>query len=213
MRVLAVAQRLDQPAAEGAEIRRVVLELSRKPVRDRRIIGGGARIGFCGEAAAQRERGRALVGGEFVEHGLIVPRLDDDGDVVVVLCRRPDHRGTADVDILDAVLVTRAFVDGRLERIEVDHQQIDRRDAVRLHRLGMFLVVADREQAAMHLGMQRLDPAVHHFGKAGEVGDVVYLQPCRGDRLGGAAGGDEFDAVASQRLGEFDQASFVGNGQ
>ncbi len=93
----------------------------------------------------------------------------------MVLRRGADHRGAADVDVLDAVFVTGAFVDGRLERVEVDHQQVDRRDAVRLHRIGMLLVVADREQAAMHLGMQRLDPAVHHFGKAGEVGDVATL--------------------------------------
>ena len=48
MRVLAIAQRLDQPAAERAEIRRVVLEFSREPVRDRSVIGGGARIGLGG---------------------------------------------------------------------------------------------------------------------------------------------------------------------
>ena len=37
---------------------------------------------------------------------------------------------------------------------------------------AMLGIVADRQQAAMHLRMQRLDPAVHHFGKAGEFGDV-----------------------------------------
>ena len=47
----------------------------------------------------------------------------------------------------------------------------------------------------MHLGMQRLDPPVHHLGKAGEVGDVLDLQPGRGDRLRGAAGRDQFDAM------------------
>jgi len=52
MRILAIAQRLDQPPAEGAEIRCVVLELKRKPVRDRSVVSGGAGIGFCGQAAA-----------------------------------------------------------------------------------------------------------------------------------------------------------------
>ena len=131
----------------------------------------------------------------------------------MVLRRGADHRGAADVDILDAVLEAGAFIDGRLERIEIDHQQIDRRDAVRLHRLRMFGVVADREQAAMHLRMQRLDPAVHHFRKAGQLGDVPDLQPRGGDRFGGAAGGDQIDAVAGKRAGEFDQSGFVGNGQ
>ena len=76
----------------------------------------------------------------------------------------------------------------------------------------MLGVVADREQAAMHLGMQRLDAAVHHFGKAGQLGDVLDLQPGLGDRLRGAAGRDQLDAVAGQRLGELDQAGLVGNG-
>ena len=77
----------------------------------------------------------------------------------------------------------------------------------------MFGVVADREQAAMDLRVQRLHPAVHHFGKAGELGDVVDRQAGRRDRLRGAAGGDELDAVAGQRVGELDQAGLVGNGQ
>ena len=65
----------------------------------------------------------------------------------------------------------------------------------------------------MHLRVQRLDPAVHHFGKAGEVRDVLDLKPGRRDRLRGAAGGDQLDAVACQRAGEFDQSGLVGNGQ
>ena len=91
----------------------------------------------------------------------------------MVLRRGADHRGPADVDVLDAVLEAGAFVDGGLERIEIDHQQIDRRDAVRLHGLRMFGVVADRQQSAMHFRMQRLDPAVHHFRKAGQVRNVA----------------------------------------
>src|SRR5204863_3617850 len=60
VRVLAVAQRLDQVAAEGAEIRRLQLEFFCKPVRDRGVIGGGAGIGLGGETAAQAKRGSAI---------------------------------------------------------------------------------------------------------------------------------------------------------
>ena len=100
-----------------------------------------------------------------------------------------------------------------LERIEDDHQQIDRADAVRRHRGAMAVIVADGEQAAVHLGMQGLHPAVHHLGKAGEVGDVDHLQPCVRKRLGGAAGGDELDAVPGERTGEIDEAALVGDRQ
>ena len=58
--------------------------------------------------------------------------------------------------------------------------------------------------------MQRLDPAVHHFGKAGQFGDIDNFQPGVFQRLGGAAGGDEFDAVAGERRGEFDESGLVG---
>ena len=75
----------------------------------------------------------------------------------------------------------------------------------------MRRIVADRQQSAMHLRMQRLHPAIHHFGKAGEVRDVAHLQAGVGDRLGGAAGGDELDAVAAERAREVDQPGLVGN--
>ena len=76
----------------------------------------------------------------------------------------------------------------------------------------MFGIVADREQPAMHLGMQGLDPAVHHLGKSGEFRDVPDLQARVRDRLCGAAGRDQLDIVARQSAGEIDQAGFVGYG-
>ena len=134
--------------------------------------------------------------GELGEHARVIVRVDHHRDVVVVLGRGADHRRSADVDVLDAVVEGRALRDRRLERIEIDHQQIDRRDAVLLHRCRVRGVVADRQQAAMHLRMQRLHPAVHHLGKAGEVRHVAHLQAGVGERLGGAAGRDQLDAVA-----------------
>ena len=62
------------------------------------------------------------VGTDLAEHGVVVRRVDDDGDAVVVLGRRPDHRRPADVDQLD----TR--IGG--ERVEVDDDEVDRFDPV-----------------------------------------------------------------------------------
>ena len=62
----------------------------------------------------------------------------------------------------------------------------------------------------MHLRVQRLDPAVHHLGKTGQFGDVDHLEPGIFQRLGGAPGGDQFDAVAGEGLGEIGKAGFVG---
>jgi hypothetical protein len=183
-----------------------------EPVGDGRVIGGGKRIGLGGKATAQGQRGRALVRGEFLEDGLIVLRFDDDSDIVMVLGGGADHRRSADIDILDALLEIRALVDGCFERIEIDDQQVDRRDTVVLHRFRMVGIVANREQTAMHLGMQGLDSAVHHFRKAGQLGHILDLQSCRGDRLGSASRGDEFDVMRRQCAGELDQSGLVGNG-
>ena len=52
MRILAVAQRLCELAAERAVRRRGLAQFIGKPVRDRGVIGGGAGIGLLGERLA-----------------------------------------------------------------------------------------------------------------------------------------------------------------
>jgi hypothetical protein len=66
---------------------------------------------------------------------------------------------------------------GRFERIEVDHDQVDRADLVFGHRGGVLGIVAHGQQPAVDHRVQRLDPAVHHLGKAGQFGNVLYRQP------------------------------------
>ena len=109
---------------------------------------------------------------ELRQERVIVRDVDDHEDVAVVLRRGADHRGAADVDILDHFVERRAAAQRVLERIEIDDEQVDRRDAVGDHRGQMRGIVADREQAAMHARMQGLQPPVHHLGKAGQRPDV-----------------------------------------
>ena len=149
---------------------------------------------------------------ELGQHRGVIARLDHHGDVVVVLRRGADHGRAADVDVLDAVGKIGAARDGGFERVEIDHQQIDRPDVVRAHRLGVRGVVAHRQQAAMDRRMQRLDPAVHHLGKSGEIADVEHVEPGIAQGLARAAGRNQLDAVAGQRAGEVDDAGFVGDG-
>ena len=73
-------------------------------------------------------------------------------------------------------------------------------------------IAANREQSAVHRGMQGLDAAVHHLGKAGQLGNVDDREPGLAQRLARAAGGDEFDAVAGESAGELDDPALVGNG-
>ncbi len=150
--------------------------------------------------------------GELGEQQRIVGRLDDDGDIGVVLRRGADHCRPADIDILDAIVEVGAARGRPLERIEIDHHKIDRLDVVGAHRLHMGGVVADREQTAMDGGMERLDAAVHHLGKAGHFRYVGDIEPGRDQRQPRAAGRNDLDAVIGERPRKLDQAGLVGNG-
>ena len=108
---------------------------------------------------------------------------------------------------------TSALRGGLHERVEVHDDEIDQADAVRAGGLEVLGVAATGEDAAVHQRVQRLDAAVHHLGKAGDVGDVGDGQAGLGQRSGGAAGGDQFEAARSQAGGQFDQSGLVGNAQ
>ena len=64
----------------------------------------------------------------------------------------------------------------------------------------------------MHLRMQRLHPAIHHLGKAGELGHVEHVEAGIRQRPAGASGGDELDAARGERAGEIDEPGLVGHG-
>jgi hypothetical protein len=74
-----------------------------------------------------------------------------------------------------------------LERIEIDCRQIDLRNLVACMAKRMLFVVPDREQTAMHAGMQGLDPSIHDFGKTGQFRHITdrksfLFQSQRGSR-------------------------------
>ena len=62
----------------------------------------------------------------------------------------------------------------------------------------------------MDFRVQRFDAAVEHFGEAGVIGHFDNRYAGVGQQFGGAAGGEDFHAEFIERLGEFDNACFVG---
>ncbi len=150
--------------------------------------------------------------GEFTEQGRVVDGVDDDRDIVVIFCGGPDHRRAADIDILDALGKIGAACDGGFEWIEIDHQYIDAANGMRPHRLDVFRIVANAEQAAMHRRMQRLDPAIHHFWKSGEVANVHDRKAGIAQRQARPAGRHQFDTETRKRAGELDHSGFIGDG-
>ena len=128
------------------------------------------RLAHQPEARGVTERARLR---KLREHAGIVVRVDHDADVRPVLGRGAHHRRAADVDVLDRVLERAAGLgDRRAERVEIDHDEIDRRDAVLAQRGRVLGQVAPREDARVHLGVQRLHAAVEHLRKAGVGADV-----------------------------------------
>ncbi len=62
---------------------------------------------------------------------------------------------------------------GLFEGVEVDHHHVDGLDTVLLDGGSVFGFAADVQHATVDVGMQRLDAAVQHLRKAGEIGDVA----------------------------------------
>jgi hypothetical protein len=131
-----------------------------------------------------------------------------------ILSRGADHGRSADVDILDQLLERHAGLGGSfLEGVEIHHNHIDRLNAVLADGCDMRGNITPMQNAAMHLGMQRLDPAIEHFRKAGEFGNVFHDDARIAQQLGCPSGGDKFNAEVRELPREVDEASLVGNAE
>ena len=156
------ASRLRRDASSAVEI-----------VADRAVVGRGVRERLSARARSASRRRAALVRGELLEERRVVGGIGHDGDVRRNSSPRcapsPDRRCRCSRSRRRSVQP--GSRDRLLERIEVDDDEIDRRDAVRARALRRCAgEVAAREDAAVHFRVQRLHPAVEHLGKAGVVG-------------------------------------------
>jgi hypothetical protein len=61
--------------------------------------------------------------------------------------------------------------------------------------------------------MESLDAAVEHFREACEVADVSDGESGFAEGAGGATGGDEFDAVEGEGLGEFYEPGLISDAE
>ncbi len=137
MRVLAVRE--VEHLVERRRDRAGALLAAGEPRGDRGLVGGRCREGVGGEAATGVERELAVLT-QFVEHGAVLIRAADRRHARVVLRRRPQHRGAADVDHLDGVVLAHAPAPGDLrERIEVHAHELERPDAELVERERVLL--------------------------------------------------------------------------
>src|SRR5206468_7105389 len=137
-------------------------------------------------------------------------RLADRRYVGEVLCGSAQHRGAADVDHLDGVLLGHAFARGDLrERVEVDADEVERVNAVLVQRGQVVRVVATGEDRGVNVRMERLDAAPEQLGDLRQVVDTPDLDPVLRQVVGGAAAGDELDAELGEARRELGEALLV----
>ena len=210
MRILAVAEFALVHAAQFEHRREAIAGALAHPCGDGRVVGRRAgERGGC-KRAAKLERRRAFVLGELAGDGVVLRRIGHHGDELMVLRGRAQHRRSADIDLLDRLVLLHAFAAHRhFEGIEIHADEVDRWNPVLFHRLHVLGYVAPAEQSAVNPRMQRLHPAVHHLGEACELLDGNDRNAGCGERVRGAAGRDDLDPERRERAGEGDEITLV----
>jgi hypothetical protein len=211
MRILSIAHNLANPAAKSPVTRSLERKLTRKPARDRSIIGRGSGEGECGQLLPQGERNTTIMLSQRLKHPLIIGRIGHRSHIGVVLGRRPNHRRASDIDVFHGCRGIGAARHGFLERIQVDRRQVDFSKAVAFHGCPMIRVVANPEKAPMHARMQSLDASIHDLGKTGQFGDITDRKTFLFQSQTGSAGGNQFHPRIDKAARKSDKAALVGN--
>jgi hypothetical protein len=207
VRVLAVAHVVALAEAQRERARVGRAGLARHVGGDRAVVGGRVGEGLGGQLGAQLERGLAR-DAERLEYAAVVGRLGHDGDAAVVLGGAAHHGRAADVDVLDDLVVLGAGRHRLLERVEVHAHEADGL-APDAGQRGAVLVQVAHEDAAVHARVQGLHAPVHDLGGLRVLRHVDYREARFAQRLGGAAGREDLDALGSQSLGKLNDSGLV----
>ena len=115
--------------------------------------------------------------------------------MLMILRRRPQQAGTADVDHFDRLFKRAIRLGDRLlERVQVHDHHINRLDPL-LGELPQVLgIVAVGQNGGVNPRMQRLDAAVHQLRKPGDLFHQRDRQVGVLEHPGGTAGRDQLDA-------------------
>ncbi len=225
MRVLAVAERLDllERDRQAGRIRvggtrqaglvREVDAGDRHPLGqhlgDPRIVGSGMPERVDRQRRAQPDTDPA-VRLELRQHCVVLIGRGHDGDRGMVLGGRADHRRAADVDLLDQVVETDPRPSRRdRERIEIDNDQLERRDRRGQELAPVVGRAAVGQDPAVDARVQRLDPAVEHLRAGRHRRDVCDRQAGIAQRTGRAPGRDELEPGAHESGCEWSEAGLV----
>lgn len=126
--------------------------------------------------------------------------------------RAAQHGRAADIDVFYGVFKAAIGLgDRRFEGVEIHHHHVDRFDAVLLHLGHVRGVVAHAEQAAVHLGVQGLHPAIEHLGKTGVFRNILDRNTFLPQQVGRAARRKDLDPEIRQFPGKSDDTGFIRN--
>ena len=190
------------PASRGTRRRATVTSAERRG--NRRVVscrcarrrGARARSGTPRSGRRSRSSSASTAG--------VIARGHHDEHIAEILGSRAHQARPADVDLLDRDRRNECRAAPRSPR--TGYRLTTTRStrpmpccSAALEVLGMM---AAGQDAAVDLRVQRLDAAVHHLGKPGDVRNVDYRQAGIGQRLGGPAGRDQLESAATQTAAE-----------
>ena len=149
-----------------------------------------------------------------LQEGGVLGRARQNGHIGMVLGRRAHHRRTADVDVFDRRVPADVGASDRLaEGIEVDHDHVDRGNALVRQIALVGGLGALGQDPAVNAGVQGFDAPPKDFGCTGVLGDLGDRDPRRGQRCCGAAAGDQLITGRQQPLGQGHQPFLVGHAE
>src|SRR5438128_6500517 len=209
MGILAVAEVAHLVAAQGEVLRQRCRRVRpAKVLADGGVVGGGVTEGYGGKVPPERRRNAARVL-ERVEDGRVIARPHHRKHVVMVLRRRAQQRHTPDVDRLDRLRVAGPGRHRLHEGVEIDDHEIDELQLTLGELLKMTRLVAARQDAGVHVGVQRLYPPIEHLGEPRQFLKRVNRDVRLAQHPLGAAGRVHRDGKAIEPAGEFDESALV----
>ena len=134
---------------------------------------------------------------------------------VVVLGSGADERHATNVDFLDGLgdRWRRVLGDRVLERVQVAHHDIDRRNLVRFEVRTVGLERRTCQDAAVHRRMQGLDAAMQHLRGMRNVRHIANLEAGLTHHACRASATKQAHALGSKALGQLYKARLVVHGK
>ena len=184
MRVLAVRE-----LERAIEHRRKGLReafVTTEPRGNGTVVGRGRRKRTRGQLATRGVDHIPL--SKFRQHPVVVSGSANGDHVLVVFCSSTEHGGAADVDLLDDVVPADIQAGHRLlEGVEIDADEVDRRDPMGLEVGDVLGDIASGKNPTVHGRMERDNAMTEHLGEAGQLLERRHGDALVGEESSGAA--------------------------